>query len=130
MEGMYWDDFRRMIERNKSDSAQFRYYKKGEKMTICDFGLPLRNGMVQTAKLGHSRADNWYQHSYACNVGYLHGYVPMFNNETIYNDETEEWEVHPVRGAMNALRILLGSGCLEKTDELTSLFTRYSGRPD
>ncbi len=126
MTGMTWDSYRSFIERNKSSSAIFRYYKKGEKMSICDFGLPRRKGMIQTAIVAHNEQDNWYQNSFVCNVGYLDGgYVPMFNNQSIYDDKTEKWVKLPVRGVIPSLHILLGSGCLEKTDELAELLRRY-----
>ncbi len=126
MTGMTWESYRSLIERNKTSSATFNFYKEGEKMSICDFGLPRRKGMVMNAVVGHSEEDNWYQNSFVCNVGYMEGgFVPMFSNQSFYDNETEKWEILPMRGIIPSLKILLGSGCLEKTDEINALFQRY-----
>lgn len=121
MHGMYWDDFRRFIERNKRTWARLRYYrsKDGFKDTIsiCDFTLPKREGHVQT---GHEQ-DDWYRDSFVCNCGYLEGYVPYANNPSVWNEEEYKWEVYPMRGVRETAKSLLAQRVLRETAEVKDL---------
>lgn len=124
MIGMYWDTFRRLVERNKKPWRTFRYYRSNDgfkdTISICDFTLPARATHTTT---GHAASD-WYRDSFVCNVGYFSGSVPLESNPSLWNDEKHKWEEYPVRGSMSALKVLRGQGCVEDSPEVRDLIDR------
>lgn len=119
MEGMYWDEFRRLIERNKRPWSSLRYYRSKDGFTntvsICDESLPRRKGVLSTA--AGAEADH-YRDSYVCNCGYLDGWVPLRGMPEVWNEAEKKFEVKPVRGMRETLVQLVAHGCVEPTNEV------------
>lgn len=122
MEGMYWGDFRALIRRNKKPWRYMQYYRSKEgfidTMSICDFSLPRRMGVVDTAE-GH--AADWYRDSFVCNAGYVNGYLPYRDNPSVWHEIKKDWVVRPMRGVKSTLSLLVLNKCIERTDEIRRL---------
>lgn len=122
MEGMYWMEFRGVIDRAKRPWRNISYYRADhgfkDTITICDFSLPKRNGALDTVE-GHER--DWYRDSIVCNAGWLEGYIPLADCPALWDDENKKWEVHPVRGIRNTLLQLLSHNTIERTPEVSRL---------
>lgn len=121
MEGMYWGDFRALINRNKKPWRHLKYYRSedgfADTMSICDMTLPKRSTHTKT---GHESAD-WYRDSFVCNAGYFNGFIPLRDALYSWDDEKKKWITKPTRGVKGVLKILLGSHVIDKTEEVARL---------
>lgn len=130
MEGIYWGDLRAMIDRACKFGHTLGYkrlespYRKGstpaESISIFDYSAPRRSKIIPT---GNAEAD-WELHSFICNAGYINGFIPLRDNFPIWDDKATKWEVHPIRGALSVIRVLLGQGCIERTKEIEEFLRR------
>lgn len=118
MEGISWDMFKRIINRNIRPWRKLRYVKHScgfkDTISICDMSLPTRDAMLDT---GHHLHD-WYRDSFVCNSAFFNGSLPVWDAASRYNNELEKWEEYPVRGAANTMKVLLGSKIVEDTAEI------------
>ena len=122
MEGMYWGDFRALVDRNKLPWRYIHYYKSKQgfidTMSIVDFSKPRRTGVLST-DAGHE-AD-WFRDSFVCNAGWVNGYIPYEDNPSVWHEIAKKWVVRPMRGIRSTLRILVAAKCVEDNDEVRRL---------
>ena len=119
-EGLYWGEVVRLLERCKRQWSVLRFYKSshGYKKTIsiCDFTLPRRKPVTQTA-IGEQ--DAWYAHTYVSNISLLDdNWVPRGNSVSEWNEAKQEFEEVIVQGLSTTLSQLLADGCISKTEEV------------
>ena len=123
MDGMYWDEFAKLIYRNSSPESFIKIYSPskllGDICTICDYHLPRRAGIIYT---GNSH-DDMDRDSIVCNASWFNGSIPMKgwagsitegeNNEQIIN--------RPARGAVQTIKLLARAGVILPTVEIKML---------
>ena len=118
MEGISWDMFKRIINRNLKPWRTLRYIKHDcgfkDTISICDMTLPIREGH---AKTGWTLTD-WYRDSFVCNAAFFNGSLPVRDAASRWNDDLKKWEEYPVRGAIETMKILRRHKIVADTTEI------------
>ncbi len=119
---MYWDDLKRLIRENRRNPAStVKFYGPTRdvpnKMTICDFDFPHRDGVLWT---GYSDSD-WFRDSQVSIAHFENGELPLYG--WYYDNSTKM-----VRGAWGVVNDLLSKGTLARTWEIKQ-WLRQNERP-
>lgn len=116
MRGLAWSDFIRFLQDNRACTPALKFYgptqSQPDKITICDFDLPRRQG--KTTMFAYE-AEDWFTSSQAAVAGWDHGYIPFRGQE----------HPTPLRGAVATVKILLTEGSLRNTDEVKEWLRKY-----
>ena len=127
-QGMYWDELRQLIFRNRASNSDIRFYRDKTinplNIAVFDRTIPKRkpDRYVDTGNAAH---DQW-RDSHVCEAAFFNGEIPIESSRG--SNWGSKFEIKPYHGVIDVLGSLISEGSLRRTDELREIFVRH-GRP-